>query len=168
MDPCATWRTDAASVAACATNLRGSTVRLSASRGARAAADIGLCMLQHRPTFEAPETIASLPEAALDQQPFGIIRLDRTGKVLSFNTYEERLARKQRADVLGKNFFTDVAPCTRVKEFHGKFLEGIEQRYLNTTFAFVFAFSFGHRGVHVSLYYKQADDTIWVLVRGES
>jgi photoactive yellow protein len=121
---------------------------------------------QQRPTFEAPETIASLPESALDEQPFGIIRLDRTGRVLSFNTYEEKLARKARADVIGKNFFVDVAPCTRVKEFYGKFLEGIEQRYLNTTFAFVFAFSFGHRGVHVSLYYKQADDTIWVLVRG--
>ncbi len=123
-------------------------------------------MMKHTPTFEALETIATLPESSLDQQPFGIIRLDRTGRVLSFNSYEERLARKTRADVIGKNFFVDVAPCTRVKEFYGRFLEGIEQRYLNTTFAFVFAFTFGPRDVHVSLYYKQADDTIWVLVRG--
>ncbi|AUX40007.1 hypothetical protein SOCE26_014020 [Sorangium cellulosum] len=114
--------------------------------------------------------VFNLDERGLDAQPFGIIRLDRNGTVLSYNLYEENQARRKRQDVLGKNFFTDIAPCSRVKRFYGRFLLGIEQRELNATFGFVFHFPHKTRNVDVSLFYKRAaqakEDTIWVLIRG--
>ncbi|WP_437678343.1 PAS domain-containing protein [Sorangium sp. So ce131] len=114
--------------------------------------------------------VFNLDERGLDAQPFGIIQLDRNGTVLSYNLYEENQARRKRQDVLGKNFFTDIAPCSRVKKFYGRFLLGIEQRELNATFGFVFHFPHKTRNVDVSLFYKRAaqvrEDTVWVLIRG--
>lgn len=114
--------------------------------------------------------VMSMNERDLDAQPFGVIRLDRDGVVLSYNLYEERQARRKRRDVVAKNFFIDIAPCTRVKEFYGRFLLGVERRELNATFGFVFHFPHKTRNVDVSLYYKKGaqmrDDTIWVIIRG--
>lgn len=112
------------------------------------------------------ESITDLSESELDAQPFGIIRLDRDGNVLSYNLYEQRLARRRREDTVGRNFFRDVAPCTRVREFYGRFLEGVERREMNATFSYVFNFAHGVRNVDVSLFYKRTDESIWVIVRG--
>jgi photoactive yellow protein len=119
-----------------------------------------------RPTAEFDIRITDMTAEELDQQPFGVIRLDRHGVVQTYNLYESKLARKRREDVIGRNFFTDVAPCTKVKEFYGRFREGVEARSLNATFGFVFDFPHGARNVDVSLFYKEADDSTWVLVRG--
>ncbi|CAN91164.1 Photoactive yellow protein (PYP) [Sorangium cellulosum So ce56] len=120
--------------------------------------------------FEFDIGVFNLDERGLDAQPFGIIRLDREGTVLSYNLYEERQARRNRQDVIGKNFFTDIAPCSRVKAFHGRFLAGVEQRELKATFGFVFHFPHKTRHVDVSLFYKaaarQQDDAVWVFIRG--
>jgi photoactive yellow protein len=110
--------------------------------------------------------VTELPVEQLDLQPFGIIRLDRSGTVLTFNSYEERLAKKSRGDVIGRNFFQEIAPCTKVKDFHGRFLDAVAARSMNVTFGFVFPFAHGTRYVDVSIYYKEVDDTVWVIVRG--
>ena len=121
-------------------------------------------------SFEFDIRITNLDERGLDEQPFGIIQLDRRGKILSYNLYEERLARRKRQDVVGKNFFHEVAPCTKVRRFHGRFKRGVERRALEATFGFVFCFPHATRNVDVSLYYKrgatESDDSIWVFIRG--
>lgn len=110
--------------------------------------------------------MTELPEAELDRQPFGIIRLDRAGTVLTFNSYEERLSKKSRGHVIGRNFFQEVAPCTRVKDFYGRFLEAVSLRAMNVTFGFTFPFPHGTRYVDVTLFYRRSDETVWVIVRG--
>ena len=110
--------------------------------------------------------INDLKEDELDVQPFGIIRLDRSGIVLSYNRYEQNKARRRPERVIGRNFFHDIAPCTRVKEFYGRFMDGVMKRDLNTTFGFVFAMPHGERHVDISLFYKASDDSVWVIIRG--
>jgi photoactive yellow protein len=109
--------------------------------------------------------IADLDPSALDALPLGVIRLDRHGVVTAFNAHEERKTRRSRADVLGRHFFHDVAPCARVQSFHGRFLEGVANRRLDTTFGFVFPFSPGERHVMVTLFYRTADDSVWIVLR---
>ncbi len=109
--------------------------------------------------------VTNLLEHELDNQPFGIIRLSRKGVVLSFNRYEQERARRQPHHVIGRNFFFEIAPCTRVKEFYGRFLEGVAKGDLNTTFGFVFPLPHGARHVDISLFYKASDDSVWVIVR---
>lgn len=120
-----------------------------------------------RPVFaELGIRVDDLDEAMLDTYPFGIIQLDNRGRVLRYNAYEESLARMRREDVLGKNFFFQVAPCTRVRAFYGRFLDGVAAKALEARFGFVFAFEHGDREVQVTMAYRASDDTVWVLVQG--
>jgi photoactive yellow protein len=101
----------------------------------------------------------------LDVLPFGAIQLDRAGMILKYNDYESRLARVNKGDAIGKNFFTDVAPCTKVKEFYGRFQEGVANKELFQKFRYRFAFKSGPRDVTVTLFYSDITHTIWVFIR---
>ena len=106
-----------------------------------------------------------LTPGELDSLPVGMIQLDRTGKVLKFNQTESDLARVAAADALGKSFFDEVAPCTKVQAFYGKFLEGVEKRQLQTVFDYVFRFRDGReKNVVISMFYSQTTETVWVCV----
>ena len=107
-----------------------------------------------------------LTEDELDRLPVGMIQLDREGIVLKFNQTESRLANFEKETALGANFFDDVAPCTKVQEFHGRFLEGVARRSLHVSFPYEFHFRDGRRkDVIVSMFYSQSTDTIWVQVQ---
>ena len=109
--------------------------------------------------------IGSLNPADLDALPFGAIQLDRSGRVLLYNRAEEQLSGRQRAEVIGRNFFTEVAPCTRVRRFHGVFEEGIERKSLNEVFDFTFRFPQGTREVRIRLIYAdQPQPSAWIFV----
>ncbi|HSU16383.1 PAS domain-containing protein [Longimicrobium sp.] len=106
-----------------------------------------------------------LSETELDTLPVGMIQLAPDGKVLKFNQTESALARVAKDDALGKNFFDEVAPCTRVQEFHGRFVEGVEKKSLHTVFDYVFRFRDGRRkNVVISMFYSASTETVWVCV----
>jgi photoactive yellow protein len=106
-----------------------------------------------------------LTPGELDSLPVGMIQLDRTGRVLKFNQTESDLARVAAADALGKSFFDEVAPCTKVQAFYGKFLEGVENRKLQTVFDYVFRFRDGReKNVVISMFYSVTTETVWVCV----
>jgi photoactive yellow protein len=109
-------------------------------------------------------SIDGLTPAELDALPFGAIQLDRDGKILQFNEYEANLSNRRAPDTVGWNFFRDVAPCTNVREFHGRFIEGIERGELEVSFDFRFAFKQAPRDVRVTLFYSAPTDTVWVFV----
>jgi photoactive yellow protein len=100
----------------------------------------------------------------LDALPFGAIQLDSEGTILQFNEYEANLSNRRAPDTIGRNFFTEVAPCTNVREFQGRFAEGIARRELHATFDYVFAFKPRPRNVRVTLYFSAATGTVWVFV----
>ena len=114
---------------------------------------------------ELVEHIGLLSQQELDELPFGVIELDDTGAVLRYNRYEERFANRKREDVVGKNFFTEIAPCTRVQKFYGAFQQGIDQRRLSEVFDFDFHFPAGTRGVRIRMIYSESPRTgIWIFV----
>src|SRR5687767_7509211 len=108
--------------------------------------------------------VENLSAQDLDELPFGMIQLDRSGRILKFNQTEAKLARINRDRQLGKNFFDDVAPCTKVREFYGRFLQGVNSRALYETFGFVFKFDHGWRNVAITLFYAEKTDSVWVLI----
>lgn len=109
--------------------------------------------------------IDSMTQEELDRLPFGIIQLDDTGCIRHYNDYESQLAGVPRASVIGKNFFTEVAPCADVQEFAGRFREGVQSRSLDVRFRFRFAFRPRPRDVLVTLYYSAATTSVWVIVQ---
>lgn len=113
------------------------------------------------------ERIENLSESGLDALPFGAIRLDRNGTILAFNRAEADITGRRRESVIGKNFFTEVAPCTNVQEFAGRFREGVEQGRLHTVFPYLFDFEMEPRNVWVTLFYSNVTETAWVFVRDD-
>ncbi len=71
------------------------------------------------------QTIDSIGEKELDSLPYGVIQIDAQGTVLRYNAYEEGLSGLTRQKVVGKNFFKQIAPCTDMQEFYGRFREGV-------------------------------------------
>jgi photoactive yellow protein len=112
------------------------------------------------------ERADQLAEEELDNLPVGMIQLDPSGRVLKFNQTESDLARMDKAAALGRSFFDEVAPCTKVREFHGKFLDGVAARDLSTTFEYEFKFRDGRRkDVLISMFYSKNTESVWVLVQ---
>lgn len=111
------------------------------------------------------EAIDKMSEQELDALPFGAIRLDREGKILSYNMTESKLTGRDPKKVIGRNFFTDVAPCTNVQTFAGRFREGMEKKDLHAIFPYRFDFQMAPRDVTVTLFYSKQTDTAWVFVR---
>jgi photoactive yellow protein len=58
------------------------------------------------------QSLESMNQQAMDDLDFGVIRMDRNGKIKAYNTYELNLSGNHLEEVLGKHFFKQVAPCT--------------------------------------------------------
>lgn len=43
---------------------------------------------------------------------YGVVRMDRSGNIKAYNSYNSDLAADDNKAVIGQNFFTQVAPCT--------------------------------------------------------
>jgi photoactive yellow protein len=101
----------------------------------------------------------------LDRLPVGMIQLDRNGRVLRYNQTEAEIAQMEKDRQIGRSFFDEVAPCTKVKEFHGAFVRGVEERSLSIRFPYEFKFQDGRRkDVMISMFYSDTTDSVWVLV----
>ena len=101
----------------------------------------------------------------LDALPVGVITLDRGGTVVRYNRTEAAYARRAVEQTLGKNFFLEIAPCTRVREFEGRFrtfAAGTGSGY--ERFDFSFPFRWGRRDVDVLLCRKHDVETIDIIV----
>ncbi len=117
-------------------------------------------------TSQVLERADVLTQDELDNLPVGMIQLDRNGTVLKFNQTESSLARVEKSDAIGKSFFDEVAPCTKVQQFHGAFVEGVEKRTLHTVFPYQFRFRDGReKNVVISMFYSASTETVWVLVQ---
>jgi photoactive yellow protein len=109
--------------------------------------------------------INSISQEELDSLPCGVIQLDAVGVVLRYNAFEAGLSGLDKKKVVGKNFFRQIAPCTDIQEFYGRFRDGVTAGELHCTFRFHFAFKSHPRDVTVTLFYNSRDKTVWVLVQ---
>ncbi len=86
----------------------------------------------------------------LDALPFGVIVVDRQGTILEYNAYERALANMGARQMIGLNFFHDVAPCTAIAEFEGRFSRFLDSAETSIEpFEFVFPFPRGAQRVNV-------------------
>ncbi|MBD5604527.1 MAG: PAS domain-containing protein [Candidatus Eremiobacteraeota bacterium] len=111
------------------------------------------------------EKLFDLSEDEVDALPFGLISVDHAGNIEQYNSYESRLARLPKDRVLGRNFFRDVAPCTAVQEFEGRFERfAREEGDGAESFDYVFAFAFGRQHVNITLLRSSKSGRIKILV----
>ena len=89
------------------------------------------------------ELLPRIPDSIKDGLPFGLVKLDLVGTILEYNMAEGDLTGVDPKWAIGKNFFDDVALCTKTQAFYGRFLEGVKKGFLNA----VFDYTFDHREV---------------------
>jgi photoactive yellow protein len=87
------------------------------------------------------ELLPRIPDSVKDALPFGLVKLDLTGKILEYNMAEGDLTGVSPQWALGKNFFDEVALCTKTAAFYGRFVEGVKKGFVNA----VFDYTFDHR-----------------------
>jgi photoactive yellow protein len=105
-------------------------------------------------------------EQELDLLPYGVIALDREGTIVRYNRVEARLARLDRALVLGKHFFRKIAPCTATPEFEGRFRTFADDPRgpSRLRFEYVFNFRFGAQEVDVDLVRSSSPEHIYICI----
>ncbi len=91
------------------------------------------------------ELLPRIPEDQRNALPFGLVKMDTQGVILEYNMAEGELTGVDPKWAIGKNFFDEVAICTKTATFYGRFVEGINKGFLNT----VFDYTFDHRSVGV-------------------
>jgi photoactive yellow protein len=115
------------------------------------------------------DAIFDLDRAALDAYPDGVITLARDGTIVRYNQTEANLARRTAAETIGLNFFTDVAPCTAVQDFKGRFdLFAKAEGAAVERFDFVFRFAWGRQDVSITMIRKSGVPEINVLISRRS
>lgn len=94
--------------------------------------------------------VNQVTEEQLNKLPFGLVILDHSGNVLFYNETESRYSKFRVGRVTGKNFFREVAPCTQVREFEGRFRQFVRGELGRVTF-FEFVFRFARGPQHVTI-----------------
>jgi photoactive yellow protein len=113
---------------------------------------------------DVENVLAKMRPEEIDGLAFGAIELDADGRIVSFNATESRLSGRARDAVVGKLFFSEVAPCTRRPEFYGRF-----QRLVaggpSAVFDYVFDYKMSPKQVRVHMKKALLGDRYWILVR---
>lgn len=71
---------------------------------------------------------------AIDALPFGVIRLDADGRITSFSAVEASQSGVGERPVLGRRFFTDLAPCMWTEAFQQRYDQAVAAGTLDVTF----------------------------------
>lgn len=101
----------------------------------------------------------------LDRIAFGAIELDKNGRILRYNSAEGDITGRNPKEVLGRNFFTEVAPCTDTPLFKGEFDKGARMGFLNKKFEYTFDYNMRPTKVKVHMKKSLSGDTYWIFVK---
>lgn len=140
---------------------------LGVEPGRRSGPSIGFCPTCAGDLGIVPvESLLHLAPTEYDKLPFGFITVDPDGNIVRFNAFETAYSGFREEDVVGRNFFQDVAPCTSVRDFEGRFRDMIEGSTEGVTrFRYVFRFAGGERLVQVSMTFIASEDRGIIIVR---
>lgn len=102
---------------------------------------------------------------ALNHLPVGAIKVDREGRIAFYNETEARISGRVPERVIGRRFFHEVAPCTNMPGFYGRFLDVVVGERAHVSFQFVFDFSMRPTRVRIDMRPAAEPELYWILVR---
>jgi photoactive yellow protein len=108
--------------------------------------------------------LAAMDNEDLDNLAFGAIQLDKNGIIKRYNATESALTGRDPGEIIGKNFFEDVAPCTDRKGFRDVFEMGVATGDLNAFIEWSFDHLMSPTKVQVHMK-KTAAGSYWIFVK---
>lgn len=109
--------------------------------------------------------LANISDEEVNELMYGAVELDPEGTILRYNLAESELTGRRPEDVIGLNFFNDVAPCTRSDAFSGRFFEGVKTGQFNAAFEYVFDHQMEPTKVKIIMIKAVASNTYWLLIK---
>lgn len=89
-----------------------------------------------------PAQIATMTDLQFDRLPFGVITVDFDGDVVFYNEWQSKFSGIPRYLVLERNFFGEIAPCTRVRAFEGRFFAYVDELKATPNFSRIETFDY--------------------------
>lgn len=114
--------------------------------------------------FADAQTLSYMTRAQADQQPYGIVKLDDDGNVQMYNRWESEMAGVEPMAAEGRNFFTQVAPCTNNRLVFGKFKEGVANGSLDLEYNYTFTYKMRPTNVKLRILCHAPGRSHFVLV----
>ncbi len=114
--------------------------------------------------FIEPHALSYMSRDQADTQPFGIVKVDDDGVIQLYNRWESEMAGVAPAVAEGRNFFTQVAPCTNNRLVYGRFKSGVDKGELDIEFNYTFTYKMKPTNVRLKLLRHKPSRTNWVLV----
>lgn len=118
--------------------------------------------------IEDPAAVARLDamtDAEIDALPIGVIGLARDGSVTLFNRHEAALTGLSADHVIGRCFFTHIAPCNEDANFRSLFLEGVDHGVLDVVLGWSFDVQRRAHEVLVRLALSRARAGAWLMIK---
>lgn len=108
-------------------------------------------------------SLDNMSPGQLDDLPYGAVRLDDSGTVGFYNRYESEMGGIAPSKALGKNFFTDIAPCTNNKVFRGCFSKAVTTGSADCLFSYTFTYRM--RPTEVKVHLHRGRTSNWLLIQ---
>lgn len=108
--------------------------------------------------------LANMNSNEIDGLAFGAIQLDESGNILKYNQAEGAITGRDPGQVIGKNFFTAVAPCTNTPQFKGAFDKVVKE---GSSVMLEYTFDYQMTPTKVKVHMKPAlsGDSYWIFVK---
>jgi len=104
-----------------------------------------------------------LSDEELDAIPYGVVQLNASGLVLSYNRAEADNAGSIPRPI-GRNFFLEVYSSANVPELWNRFRQAVMDRRFDETFQYTFSCGPVPRPVLVRMYYSVRTKSVWLFV----
>lgn len=114
---------------------------------------------------DVENVLAKMDDAQLNKLAFGAVEVDASGRIIKYNAVEGAITGRDPKTVVGKNFFTEVAPCTNRPQFKGVFDAGVRSNDLNTLFEYVFDHQMKPTKVRIHMKRAISGSTYWIFVK---
>ena len=108
--------------------------------------------------------LATLSDEEFDALPYGAIGLDEQGVIIRYNATEATFSNHKADQVLGRNFFTQVAPCTNNRLVYGAFRDGVAAGSMDVKIPYTFTYVMKPTNVVLHMVRCQDTRTNWLLV----
>jgi photoactive yellow protein len=108
--------------------------------------------------------LSTMSALEIDQLAFGAIKLDPLGNIQQYNETEGAITGRSPSDVIGKNFFTEVAPCTNTPKFKGAFDRVVTER-ISIMLEYTFDYQMAPTKVMVHMKPALVGGSFWIFVK---
>ena len=111
------------------------------------------------------QSLSQLSREQVDGLEVGVIHVDDVGVIKLYSARESKIAGVAVEAAEGRNFFTEVAPCTNNRLLFGRFKSGVAANELNFTIPYTFTYRMKPTNVYLQLYRDRETRTNWILTK---